>query len=97
MSSPPASAGRGVLSYDEMIYTCQSKDTWLSVSKRFYHTEAYAAALQLYNRTHPQATNRSMTAEGAMTIGEPVYVPSTSLLHERYGSHIAAPKPDGRP
>jgi hypothetical protein len=93
---PASTPGRGVVSYDEAVYTCAAKDTWLALSQRFYQTPAYAAALQLYNRGHPQAT-RGMAAEGALTIGEPVFVPSTSVLHERHGTHIASTQGNGQP
>jgi hypothetical protein len=90
-SRPPAGPpSRRVISYDETVYRCQANDNYIDLSKRFYETDAYAAALQLYNRNHPQATP-SMARDGGLIIGEPVYVPSTSILHARYGAVIRNP------
>jgi hypothetical protein len=92
----PRPGARPVISYDEALYVCQTGDNWLSISKRFYETEAYASALQLFNHQHPQASP-TMKADGALTIGDQVFVPSASILHERYAGHIRSPRPAGRP
>jgi hypothetical protein len=81
-----------VISFDEMAYTCKDKDTYSALSKAYYQTENYAAALQLYNRNHARASD-TMRRDGALVPGDTIYLPPARILEERHGAVI--PKKSG--
>jgi hypothetical protein len=85
-----------VQSWDEVSYTCRPSDTYRGISARFYPSEDYAAALQLYNRNHPRASD-TMRRDGTLVPGETLYIPPISLLEERYRAAIPRPSGAARP
>jgi nucleoid-associated protein YgaU len=76
-----------VESYDEEAYVIKPGDTFDSLSKRFYQTEAYGEALKLWNRNHPRAGD-PMRLNGTLQPGDTLYVPPSAILEKRHGASI---------
>jgi hypothetical protein len=93
---PGAGGGAGaappVKSWDETDYVCKAGDTYRSISAHFYLNEAYAEALQLYNRNHPRASD-AMRRDGTLVPGETLYIPPSGILEERHSAVIPKPAP----
>jgi hypothetical protein len=83
-----------VISYDESVYVCAPGDTYAGISRKFYSSAAYAAALQLYNRNHWQASKR-MKQDGELVPGEQLFVPPIRVLEEKHGNKIPTAAPTG--
>jgi hypothetical protein len=81
-----------VKSWDETDYVCKAGDTYRSISAHFYLNEAYAEALQLYNRNHPRASD-AMRRDGTLVPGETLYIPPSGILEERHSAVIPKPAP----
>lgn len=80
--------------YDEDLHSLKQNESYRSLSKQYYNSEAYAVALQRYNRDHP---------------GQADYVrlPPIWVLEKKYASDVSAnpaqavkyspPPPDASP
>jgi hypothetical protein len=88
-ATPPASqaATPQVDAYDEMTYRCQPQDTFATVSTKFYRTDKYARALQMFNRNHPRATD-GVKLDPPMLAGQSVYVPPVRILEKDYAAFV---------
>jgi nucleoid-associated protein YgaU len=91
LSLPTAPAVRSaqpdVVSYDEVSYATAAGDTFRSISKAKYGTEAYGQALYLFNRSHPLAGDELLQSD-ALRAGQTVYIPEARILQSRYGGAI---------
>jgi hypothetical protein len=74
-----------VVSYSEETFVAAAGDTFASISKAKYGTEAYAHALYLFNRSHPLAGDELLQSE-ALSPKQTVYVPPHEILDSRYGA-----------
>jgi hypothetical protein len=75
-----------VESFDEETYRCGPNDTFASLSQRYYQSDNYAQALQMFNRDHPRASedvrkNRNLA-------GQAVFIPPREILERQYRSAI---------
>ncbi len=78
-------------SWDEKVYVWTKGDSFGSVSQRFYKTEDYAAALQMYNRSHPRASS-ALRRDGTVAEGDKIYIPEDSrILEKRHADAIVKP------
>jgi phage tail protein X len=85
--------------WDEETYRARQGDTFESVSKLKYGSEAYGQALRLFNRNHPQ-TGDGVRFDQPLPAGQPVYIPPAEVLRRRHGNVIpesAAPRADAGP
>jgi hypothetical protein len=64
--------------YDEDLHTLKPNETYRTLSKQYYNSEAYAAALQRYNREHPGQADY-------------VRVPPIWVLEKKYATEVSAP------
>jgi LysM repeat protein len=87
----PAGAPQ-VESYDEEAVPVKPGDTFESISKRFYQTEAYAEALKTWNRNHPRASD-ALRLNGTLQPGDVLFVPPGAILEKRHGASIPNLKP----
>jgi hypothetical protein len=62
--------------YDEDLHTLKPNETYRSLSKQYYNSEAYATALQRYNADHPGRADY-------------VRVPPIWVLEKKYPSDVA--------
>jgi hypothetical protein len=85
LPSAPRPAQPDVVSYDEEAYGAAAGDTFQSISKAKYGTDAYAQALYLFNRSHPLAGDELLQSD-ALKAGQTVYVPPAAILKSRYGA-----------
>jgi hypothetical protein len=94
---PVAITAPKVDSYDELVYACQAGDSYRSISQAYYHTPAYATALQVYNRTHWNASSR-MQHDGEIVPGEKIFLPNVAKLINKHGN-LVQPEPtaEGNP
>jgi LysM repeat protein len=87
-----------VISYEEMRHTLAPGETYESLSKQFYNSDAYAKALQMWNQNHPRASD-AMARDGSIVPGEKLFVPPVEQLEQHYAAVIpnlkAAPRPSG--
>jgi nucleoid-associated protein YgaU len=81
-----------VESYDEEAVPVKPGDTFESISKRFYQTEAYAEALKTWNRNHPRASD-ALRLNGTLQPGDVLFVPPGAILEKRHGASIPNLKP----
>jgi hypothetical protein len=79
-----------VNSYDEVVYFWKVGDTYGSVSAARYGTDKQAAALQEWNRMHPNATD-NVRQGGLPNPGEKIYLPPVHKLEGREGAFVATP------
>jgi nucleoid-associated protein YgaU len=80
--------------FDVQTYRCKPEDQSFSdLSKKFYHSERYAQALLLYNRTHPLVDEGVRHEPPELRPGAPVFIPPLELLEEHHGSAIPGLKP----
>ncbi len=63
--------------YDEDMHSLKQNETYRSISKQYYNSDAYAIALQRYNRDHPGQADY-------------VRIPPIWLLEKKYSDDIAA-------
>jgi nucleoid-associated protein YgaU len=84
----PVSAAPQVESFDEEAYRCKPGDTFESISQRFYHTDKYARALLLFNRSHPMVSEGLQQNPPLIQVGQSVYIPPLSILEKRYSGHV---------
>ncbi len=63
--------------YDEDLHPFKKDDTYRSISKQYYNSDAYSIALQRYNRDHPGQADY-------------VRVPPIWVLEKKYASDIAS-------
>jgi hypothetical protein len=90
---PQPAAGQPVVdSWDERTYVCRAGDTFASISKLQYNSDAYADALLLYNRNHPRAGD-ALRRDGTIAPGDRIYVPPSAILEKRHGDAVAGAKP----
>jgi hypothetical protein len=76
-----------VVSYAEDSYVAAAGDTFQSISKAKYGTEAYGQALYLFNRSHPLAGDELLQS-AALRAKQTVYLPPGQVLKSRYASVI---------
>ena len=62
--------------YDEDLHPFKKEDTYRSISKQYYNSDAYSIALQRYNKDHPGQA-------------EYVRVPPIWLLEKKYANDIS--------
>jgi hypothetical protein len=74
-----------VVSYTEESYVAATGDTFASISKAKYGTDAYAPALYLFNRSHPLAGDDLLQSD-ALQPKMTVYIPPHEILESRYGA-----------
>ncbi len=79
-------------SWDERTYVWKKDDSFAAVSQGAYNSEDYAAALEMYNRNHPRAS-ATLRSKGAVSEGEKIYIPPSSILEKRHADAIARGKP----
>jgi hypothetical protein len=89
--TPPSGAPL-VDSWDERTYTAKSGDTFAAISQSEYKTEDYAKALEMYNRNHPRAGD-AMRRDGAIALGDRIYIPPSPVLEKRHADVIVRSKP----
>jgi hypothetical protein len=93
LSLPAAPAVRSaqpdVVSYTEESYVAGAGDTFRSISKAKYGTEAYGQALYLFNRSHPLAGDDLLQSD-ALKARQTVYVPPAQVLESRYAGAVNA-------
>ena len=63
--------------YDEDLHPFKKEDTYRSISKQYYNSDAYSIALQRYNRDHPGQADY-------------VRIPPIWLLEKKYAADIAS-------
>ncbi|HEX5272748.1 MAG TPA: hypothetical protein VFW33_19760 [Gemmataceae bacterium] len=83
------SARPDVVSYTEESYVTAAGDTFRSISKAKYGTEAYGQALYLFNRSHPLAGDELLQSD-ALRPKQTVYVPPHEILDSRYAGAAGA-------
>lgn len=93
---PPARLAPRVLEYTEQDYTCQSGDTFETISQRYYMSEAYANALRRHNQNHARASD-GLVRNGAPIAGEKIFIPPADILEQRYGDAIVKPQSPMQP
>ena len=76
-----------VVSYQEMRRPVAATDTFQSLSKQYYGNDSYATALQMWNQTHPRASD-AMARDGTLVPGDKVYIPPTAQLERHYPALI---------
>jgi hypothetical protein len=84
--------------YQERKYVCEPADTdFAAVSRRFYQTDKYTAALIEYNRDHVWGRDAAKQAP-QLRPGAEVMIPQLHVLETRYpnliGAAAAAPQPE---
>src|SRR5204863_7655258 len=84
----PANPAAQVESFDEEAYRCKPGDTFEAISQRYYHTDKYARALLMFNRSHPMAGEGLQQNPPLLQVGQSVYIPPLSILEKRYGGHV---------
>jgi hypothetical protein len=84
----PVNPAAQVESFDEEAYRCKPGDTFEAISQRYYHTDKYARALLMFNRTHPMAGEGLQHNPPLLQVGQSVYIPPLSILEKRYGGHV---------
>lgn len=96
VSSPPPAVQQAsqTRSWEEREYRFQASDTFATLSARSYGSEQYAQALQMYNREHPQTSDR-VHAGGLPAPGDKVFLPDLDELKRRYNSFIPQQPGDG--
>lgn len=77
-----------VEAFDELMHMCKQDDTFASISNRYYLSEKYARALQLFNRDHPRATDGVRQQQPVLQPGQPVYVPPLHILERKHAAEI---------
>jgi hypothetical protein len=90
VSSPPPAPVRQAgqtRSWEEQEYRYQAGDSFEKLSARKYGSEQYAQALQMYNRDHPQTSDK-VHSEGTPSPGDKVFLPDLDELKRRYNSFI---------
>jgi hypothetical protein len=96
--SSPGPVVRGaqpeVVSYTEETYVANAGDTFASISRAKYGTDAYARALYLFNRGHPLAGDELLQSD-ALKAKQPVYLPPKEILQSRYPDAIGDAKGSG--
>jgi nucleoid-associated protein YgaU len=85
---PPVSREPQVESFDEEVYRWKPGDTFERISEQFYHTNKYAQALMLFNRTHPLAAQGVLHNPPALQVGQSVFIPPLSILEKRHSAAI---------
>jgi hypothetical protein len=83
-----------VVSYTEETYVANAGDTFASISRAKYRTDAYARALYLFNRSHPLAGDELLQSD-ALKAKQPVYVPPKEILQSRYPDAVGDAKGSG--
>jgi len=68
----------------EEEYRIAPGDTFAAVSKRFYFSDKYAAALQRYNRDYPIASRDLKQDPPRLSPGTVVWIPPIRILERRY-------------
>jgi hypothetical protein len=96
LAAAPASAPTEVVSYEEVRHTVEPADTFQSLSKDFYNSDAYARALQMWNQTHPRA-NDAMARDGTLVPGQKIFIPPAAQLEQHYAALIPNLKAVARP
>jgi hypothetical protein len=86
---PVAVAAPAVESYDEISRKVLPGDSYRALSREYYRSEAYAEALQLFNRNHPRASPAAQR-DGSLVPGDTVYIPPVKILEQRHGAVISA-------
>jgi hypothetical protein len=84
-------------SWFEEVYEVHPADSYAKISKQKFATEAYAAALQEFNRRHPQASPAVQRGDGTLAPGERLFIPQAELLEKRYPSLIPRPAAGAAP
>src|SRR5262249_49599168 len=81
----------GVEVHDEQLVPCLPSETsFRDISKRVYQSDKYARALELYNRSHPQAKDEIRQNPPRLRSGLIVFVPPTAVLERRYPNEIGS-------
>jgi hypothetical protein len=98
--SIPSATVRGaqpdVVSYTEENYSAGPGDSFQSISRKMYGTDAYARALYLFNRSHPLADDSLLDSE-ALRAKQTVYIPPADILNSRYAHEIPDAPAVGKP
>jgi hypothetical protein len=76
-----------VVTYQEIRHSVVATDSFVSLSKEYYGNDTYASALQMWNQTHPRASD-TMARDGKLVPGEKVYIPPTGQLERHYPALI---------
>jgi hypothetical protein len=90
LTKPATLAEPQVIVFTEKEYSCQPSDTFEALSKRFYNTEKYAAALRRHNQNHARASYQ-MGSSGQITPGEKIFIPPADVLDQRYPDAVGKP------
>jgi hypothetical protein len=90
LAKPATLAEPQVIVFTEKEYSCQPSDTFEALSKRFYNTDKYAAALRRHNQNHARASYQ-MGRSGQITPGEKIFIPPADILDQRYPDAIGKP------
>jgi hypothetical protein len=85
-----------VISYEEVRHTLTGSDTYESLSKQYYSSDAYAQALRMWNQNHPRASE-AMSRDGSIVPGDKVFIPPATQLEQHYASAIPNLKAVARP
>jgi hypothetical protein len=89
--APSSNRGVRVVRFDEQIVTIgrpqqgQQPDSYRSLSVRFYGSDEYAQALQMFNAEHPMSR---VARDGTLNPGDTVFIPDTHKLESTYGHLI---------
>jgi len=83
--APRTDASKQQNNYDEDLYSHKPNESFGSISKQFYNSDAYASALQRYNNDHP-ATNAGY-----------VRIPPIWVLEKSYSGDIGSATTASRP
>jgi hypothetical protein len=90
--APAESPTTQVVTYQETRHSVVAADSFQSLSREYYGNDSYAAALQLWNQTHPRASD-SMARDGKLVPGDKIYIPPTAQLERHYPALIPNLKP----
>jgi hypothetical protein len=85
-----------VISYEEVRHTLTGSDSYESLSRQYYNSDAYAQALRMWNQNHPRASE-AMSRDGSIVAGDKVFIPPVTQLEQHYASVIPNVKPAARP
>jgi hypothetical protein len=85
--APTEPATTQVVTYQETRHSVVTADSFQSLSREYYGNDSYAAALQMWNQTHPRASD-AMARDGKLVPGDRVYIPPTAQLERHYPALI---------
>ncbi|MBV9123445.1 MAG: hypothetical protein JO112_08820 [Planctomycetes bacterium] len=88
VAGPSSASFPQVESWDEETYSCQAGDTFEAISQRYYHTDRYAQALTLFNRSHPRAAEGLLLDPPLVQPGTQVFIPPARILERDYARVI---------